>query len=66
MEYVLRAIEDSQAFSFEAKYDDNFWFVKVFAHEQGNKRHRFTYKINHPKMKRRPAIVAGNSSNKGT
>ena len=46
---LLRMVEDAQAFSVEAEYDGDFWFVKIFAHEPGNKRHRFTYKINHPK-----------------
>jgi hypothetical protein len=46
---VLRVVEDSKAFSVEAEYDGDFWFVKICAHEDGNVRHRFTYKINHPK-----------------
>ena len=46
---MLRIVEDSQAFSVEAEYDGDFWFVKVYVHENGNARHRFAYKINHPK-----------------
>ena len=46
---MLRIVEDSQAFSVEAECDGDFWFVKVYVHENGNVRHRFTYKINHPK-----------------
>ncbi len=46
---MLRVVVDSKEFSVEAEYDGDFWFVKVFAHEQGDKRHRFTYKINYPK-----------------
>ena len=46
---MLRIIEDAQAFSVEAEYDGDFWFVKVFSHDQAGKRPRYTYKINHPK-----------------
>ena len=46
---MLRIVEDSQAFSVEAEYDGDFWFVKVSTHDDGDKRLRFTYKINHPK-----------------
>ncbi|HAA75726.1 TPA: hypothetical protein DCE37_11470 [Candidatus Latescibacteria bacterium] len=49
MEHMLRVVENGQAFTLEAEYDGTFWFVKIYAHDNGEKRRRFTYKINHPK-----------------
>ena len=46
---MLRIVEGSKAYSVEAEYDGDFWFVKIYEHDQGDRKPRFTYKINHPK-----------------